>query len=87
MTGPPIAVDIELTTTGAKATPKTALIAVDEWLAVQPNYYANLLIKARLLWHQKNFAESEQYFLRALEAGKGLNSLGVDITCTSFDLI
>lgn len=60
----------------------TALIAVDEWLAVQPNYYANLLIKARVLYHQKNFAESEKYFLRALDAGKGLNSLGVDITCT-----
>ncbi len=60
----------------------TALIAVDEWLAVQPNYYANLLAKGRLLFHQKKYVESEKYFLRALEAGKGLCSLGVDITVT-----
>lgn len=60
----------------------TALVAVNEWLAVQPNYYANLLIKGRVLFHQKNFAESETCFLRALEAGKGLCGLGVDITCT-----
>ena len=60
----------------------TALIAVEEWLAVQPNYYANLLAKGRLLFHQKNYVESEKYFLRALEAGKGLCSLGVDITVT-----
>lgn len=60
----------------------TALIAVEEWLAVQPNYYANLLAKGRLLFHQKNYVESEKYFLRALEASKGLCSLGVDITVT-----
>ena len=60
----------------------TALIAIDEWLAVQPDYYAALLSKARILFHQKNFTESETYFLRALEAGKGLCALGVDITVT-----
>jgi tetratricopeptide (TPR) repeat protein len=60
----------------------TALIACDEWLAVQPNYYANLLIKARVLFHMKNFVESETYFQRALDASKGLCGMGVDITCT-----
>jgi tetratricopeptide (TPR) repeat protein len=60
----------------------TALIACDEWLTVRPDYYANLLIKSRVLFHQKNYAESEKYFLNALEAGKGLNSTGVDITVT-----
>ncbi len=60
----------------------TALIAVEEWLAVRPNYYANLLTKARLLFHQKTYAESETYFLRALEVGKGLCNIGVDITVT-----
>jgi tetratricopeptide (TPR) repeat protein len=60
----------------------TALIAVDEWLAVQPNYYANLLVKARLLFHQKNYVESEPYFMRALEVGKNLCNYGVDITVT-----
>ena len=60
----------------------TSLVAVNEWLAVQPNYYANLLIKARVLFHQKNLVESETYFLRALEVGKGLCGMGVDITCT-----
>ena len=60
----------------------TALIAVDEWLAVSPNLYANQLQKARLLFHQKNYAESEKVFITALEAGKGLCNLGVDITCT-----
>ena len=60
----------------------TALIAADEWLAVQPNYYANLLIKARVLFHQKNYVESESYFHRALAVGKGLCNFGVDITVT-----
>ena len=60
----------------------TAMIAVDEWLAVQPNLYANLLVKGRLLFHQKNYSESEKYFLKALDAGKGLCNLGVDITVT-----
>jgi tetratricopeptide (TPR) repeat protein len=60
----------------------TAMIATDEWLAVRPDYYANLLEKARLLFHQKNYCESETYFKRALEAGKGLCNLGVDITVT-----
>jgi spore maturation protein CgeB len=60
----------------------TAIIAVDEWLAVRPDYYANLLVKARLLFHQKNPVESEAYFLRALEVGRGLCNIGVDITVT-----
>ena len=60
----------------------TALIAVDEWLAVTPDLYANQLQKARLLFHQKSYADSEVYFHKALKVGKELCNLGVDITCT-----
>jgi tetratricopeptide (TPR) repeat protein len=60
----------------------TALIATDEWLAVRPDYYANLLQKARVLFHLKNFAESEKYFKLALGKGIGMCNVGVDITVT-----
>src|SRR5207245_3594921 len=60
----------------------TANVAVDEWLAVRPGYFHNLLIKARVQYHMKNYPEAEQYFLRALKAGQGLCNLGVDITVT-----
>ena len=60
----------------------TAMIATDEWLAVRNDYYANLLLKARVLFHQKNYPESEKYFLQAWTTGQGLCNLGVDITVT-----
>ena len=60
----------------------TANVAVEEWLAVQPDYFANLLIKARVQYHMKNYEESEKYFLRAWKKAQGMCNVGVDITCT-----
>lgn len=60
----------------------TANVAVDEWLAVRPDLFHNQLIKARVQYHLKNYADAEQYFLKALKAGMGLCNLGVDITVT-----
>src|SRR5207302_8275391 len=60
----------------------TALIACDEWLTVRPDYYANLLIKGRVLFHLKRYPESEEYLKRALAAAQGLCNVGVDITVT-----
>lgn len=60
----------------------TANVAVDEWLAVQPNYFQGLLIKGRVQFYLKNPAEAERYFLRALAVGRGICNTGVDITVT-----
>jgi tetratricopeptide (TPR) repeat protein len=60
----------------------TANVAVDEWLAVQPDYFAGLLIKGRVQYAMKNYPEAEKYFKRAWEKAQGMCNTGVDITCT-----
>ena len=60
----------------------TALIAYDEWLAIQPDLFNALLGKARVLYWLKKYAESEHCFNRALEQSEILCNIGVDITVT-----
>jgi tetratricopeptide (TPR) repeat protein len=60
----------------------TANVALDEWLALSPNYYTSLLAKGRVLFFEKKFNEAEGYFKRALEASKNLCPRGVDSTVT-----
>jgi tetratricopeptide (TPR) repeat protein len=60
----------------------TANVAVDEWLAVRPDYFATHLIKGRVRFYQKNYAEAEEHLLKSLEKGKNLCNIGVDITVT-----
>ncbi|MDB5323850.1 MAG: hypothetical protein JWN40_5481 [Phycisphaerales bacterium] len=60
----------------------TALIAVDEWLTLNPNYYTALLAKGRLCLAEKKFPEAERSFRAALEVADDLCPRGVDSTVT-----
>jgi spore maturation protein CgeB len=60
----------------------TANVALDEWLALSPNYYTALLAKGRVLFFEKKFNEAEGYFKRALESSKNLCPRAVDSTVT-----
>ena len=60
----------------------TANIALDEWLALSPNYFTSLLAKGRVLFNEKKFDEADSFFHRALEASVNLCPRGVDCTVT-----
>jgi tetratricopeptide (TPR) repeat protein len=60
----------------------TANVALDEWIALSPNYYTSLLAKGRVLFFEKKYNEAKGYLERALEASKDLCPRGVDSTVT-----
>lgn len=60
----------------------TAQIAVDEWLALNPDYYTALLAKGRLCLAEKKFAQAEEHLKAAVEAAANLCPRAVDSTVT-----
>lgn len=60
----------------------TANIALDEWIALTPDYYTALLAKGRVLMAEKKHDAAEEFFRRALEASKSLCPRAVDSTVT-----
>ncbi|HEY7115195.1 MAG TPA: glycosyltransferase [Tepidisphaeraceae bacterium] len=60
----------------------TAQIAIDEWLAFNPNYYTSQLAKGRLCLAEKKFDEAERHLKSALGAAANLCPRGVDSTVT-----
>lgn len=60
----------------------TALVALDEWLEFSPDCFTALLARGRVLLSQRQFAQSEQCFKRALEKGIDLCTRAADITVT-----
>jgi tetratricopeptide (TPR) repeat protein len=60
----------------------TAQIALDEWLALDPNYYTSQLAKGRVCLAEKKYDEAERHLKSALGSAANLCPRGVDSTVT-----
>ena len=62
--------------------PTTAAIALDEWLALNPNYFTSQLAKGRIALAERRFDEAERCLKAAVEAAVNLCPRAVDSTVT-----
>jgi tetratricopeptide (TPR) repeat protein len=60
----------------------TAQVALDEWLALNPNYYTSQLAKGRVCLAEKKFDLAEKHFKSALGSAANLCPRAVDSTVT-----
>jgi tetratricopeptide (TPR) repeat protein len=60
----------------------TAQVALDEWLALNPNYYTSQLAKGRVCLFDKKFDLAEKHFKSALGSAANLCPRAVDSTVT-----
>jgi tetratricopeptide (TPR) repeat protein len=60
----------------------TAQVALDEWLALDPNYYTSQLAKGRICLAEKKYDEAEKHLKSALGSAASLCPRGVDSTVT-----
>jgi tetratricopeptide (TPR) repeat protein len=60
----------------------TATIALDEWLALSPNYFTSQLARGRVALADRKFDVAERYLKAAIEAAEHLCPTGVDSTVT-----